>query len=126
MTVMKLQKLSAIMMKSWSKSFQKGNKDICISATTTCYHIFSKILTKTSESLEQAVETKKNMYLKDFVSMASIMPLVGDILFGALNDDPDCLYYKDINHEDWDLFFSAYDYEQPKKLKPFMNQYQRI
>ena len=84
------------------------------------------MLTKLTASLEQAVETKKSDYLKEFVSYASKMPLVGDILYGALKDDPNCIYYKPLDHEDWDLLFSAYDYEQPKKLKNFMSQYQRI
>lgn len=84
------------------------------------------MLEKITEALDKAVETTKSEYLREFVSYVSKMPVVGDILYGALKDTPDCIYYKPIDHPDWDLLFSCYDFEQPKKLKNFMSQYQRI
>ncbi|CAI2385107.1 unnamed protein product [Moneuplotes crassus] len=108
------------------KSISKGEKEVCIPAVTMCYKNFCKMLKKITDSLDKAVDTKKNEYLREFVSYASKMPLVGDILFGALTEDSDCIYYKDLDDEDWDLLFSAYDYEKPSKLKNFMSQYHRI
>jgi hypothetical protein len=84
------------------------------------------MLVKITDSLDQAVETQKSEYLRQFVSYVAKIPIVGNILYGALKDDPNCIYYKNLDHPDWDLLFSCYDYEQPKKLKNFMNQYQRI
>lgn len=108
------------------KKFEQGKLKICIPATTVCFKNFSKMLIKIAEALDQAVETSKSEYLREFVSYVSKMPIVGDILYGALKDNPDCIYYKPLAHSDWDLLFSCYDYEQPKSLKTFMSQYQRI
>jgi hypothetical protein len=64
------------------------------------------MLKKITDALEQAVETKKTEFLRQFVSYASQIPIVGNILYGALKDDPDCIYYKSLDHPDWDILFS--------------------
>ena len=108
------------------KNFEKGRKPICIPATAVCFKNFAKMSDMITLALTNAVETHKTEYLREFVSYASKMEIVGDILYGALKDDPDTIYYKPLEHKDWDLIFNCYDYEKPKKLKSFMGQYQRI
>jgi|JI10StandDraft_1071094.scaffolds.fasta_scaffold440938_4 hypothetical protein len=71
-------------------------------------------------SLTEAIESKETEHLRDFVGYAAKMGVVGDIMYGAMKDSIDTLYYKPLDHEDWDLFFQCYDYERPKSLKPFM------
>lgn len=71
------------------KKFEQGKLKICIPATTVCFKNFSKMLIKIAEALDKAVETSKSEYLREFVSYVSKMPIVGDILYGALKDNPD-------------------------------------
>jgi hypothetical protein len=71
-------------------------------------------------SLNEAIDSKETEHLRDFVGYAAKMGVVGDIMYGAMRDDPDTLYYKPLDHEDWDLFFECYDYERPRDLKAFM------
>jgi hypothetical protein len=47
------------------------------------------MLQNLTESLTQAVDTKQTEHLRSFVVIAAKMPIVGDILYGALKDDDD-------------------------------------
>lgn len=84
------------------------------------------MLVNLDDNLRKAVETKETSYLRDFVGYAAKMGVVGDILYGALRDDQNNIYYKPIDHEEWDVFFKCYSFVKPKKLKKFMKQYKRV
>jgi len=69
---------------------------------------------------------KINKSFKKFMIYASKFSLVKEVLFAAFYANENEILYQNLDHEDWEKFFTVYDFYEPEDLKTFNKQYKNL
>jgi len=77
-------------------------------------------------SIENFNSSKKKSDLKKFLVYGNKFHLLIELVYVSLVADPDDIFYKPLDHKDWQLMFSHMEIYEPKNLKKFISDFKGV
>jgi hypothetical protein len=109
-----------------NKDLREGKWKINISATALVFNIIHKMCDIIQQNMDTFEKTKDRSALKKFIVYASKFNVCTEMIYAAFVADPDDIFYKPIDHPDWELLLSNYSCYEPKDPKKFMDEYNNV
>lgn len=97
-----------------------------MNAATLVFRVLSKMCRVIDECIKKFKKDKDRSSLKMFLIYASKFNVCTDMIYAAFCAQEDDLFYKPLDHPDWQLIFANYSYYEPTNLTKFVNESQGI
>ena len=104
------------------RPFVTNQKQICVPATGMIMRAVNKLLRK----LLDVVEKNKVEDQKEFVIYASKFTFIEDIVIGAFHANPDDIFFKGLDHPDWQCILEGYECYIPQNREEFHKKFEGV